>query len=1097
MLGPQHELSIRAHALSQLSAFFIGFKEFRSIIGEIDNSILRGENDASTRGNQRNKGPILLAASSAILLGTSAFAQVLYFDTNGTSANFGSPTTTSQAAWGTWTSSNTVTDWNTSSKGTSATQAWVSGDVADFVSADPTGKGAEITLSGTPISVGGLTYSGDPTTIGGALGTGTGLNFGSGNTTITDAVNAKQIIEAPISGSGTITITTTASGTAGAIDFAGYTDCSASSTSTQFAGFTGNLVATNGYTTPSTSNYGTLYLDSSLGSSSSTITLNPFMELADSYYTSGFYTPSFTLSNAVILNNTNSVAGATYIIAAANGSGGVEHTETYAGVISSNGGPINLQINGNGGDVILGAANTYSGSTYITTVTTSGGGIAQLGVDNAIPASSTLNFGPASGGSPTVGPFDLNGHNLTVAGLSTQTNLTTSNGQGGVDVGNIYNTSTNGNAPNTVTLTVNVPTGTNDFYKGDIGDTNLNVEPFNLNAPFLNSTQAGTNINLVLNGPGTQTLDPVPNQTKGDEYTGKTTVNGGTLVLGRGGNSDPNATYTGGPGVGLPGPYYTLSNSSVGDITVNNGATLASVKSNSTGFVGGSAGNINLLPGSQFLPGTANNVGTFVTNNLTVDSGASMTFDIASNSSFDYVVIQGTLTMDSAGQHTVNINNVGSMLYAGTYTLIQAVNNYFNWDGTNGFVLGTTPTGTGDTFALSIYNNYELQLTVTAPVLQWDPTGQGLASANGTIIEGGGTWTSASQFYDFTATPPGDVSWPDGTTKTAEFGNDATQAGGQVVLGQNIVLGGQLEFGPILAGSNYSIVNASGNNFTLTIAGGINVNNAAATSTTPSAEIDVPIVLSGSQMWNIVPGQFLTVTNTITETDAPTNSDTLTISGGGVLDLTDTSGNTSFANLDIANGTVLLGAYNSLGTVPVTLDGGALEFSGTGTLANTVSITSNGGAIGTTTGTLTINQNLGGATAGTLDIIGSGNTTINGALTVKTFQNSSSGTTTLTNAGNTMTAVTLSSGSLQISAAADLDNAPITLSGGNASLVVPGISALTNNISSGTSASNTLTIDSSAGTTPLTLSGISVGQAELRSRGRSLRSWAPIHSPAC
>ncbi len=82
----------------------------------------------------------------------------------------------------------------------------------------------------------------------------------------------------------------------------------------------------------------------------------------------------------------------------------------------------------------------------------------------------------------------------------------------------------NGNA-STITLS---PVGaTTTTFKGDIGDTNLAINPLNDNVPYSDASQvANTNISLVLNGPSggtgtnTLTLAPVSALPNGNEYTG-------------------------------------------------------------------------------------------------------------------------------------------------------------------------------------------------------------------------------------------------------------------------------------------------------------------------------------------------------------------------------------------------------------------------------------------------------------------------------------------------------------------------------------------------------------------------------------------------
>ena len=419
------------------------------------------------------------------------------------------------------------------------------------------------------------------------------------------------------------------------------------------------------------------------------------------------------------------------------------------------------------------------------------------------PAPSSL-FGPntANGANTaSVAPLDLNGHMMTIAGLATTSTFTNTSAPAPTaaaqtsQIGNIYNT-------NSSAASIVIAGSTSTTYKGDIGDANAAVNPFNSMYPYNGNTTANTNISLTINGPGVLTLAPQVETPSGtvtnfmsDEYSGNTTVNGGGLTFGR-------TNIYGGFGT-APATNYTLSSSN-GTVTVNSGATLSSLPTVYNGasstFVGGSAGTIELKSGSLFTPGGAGTAGVFITNALTFDSGAAMTFDLVNGNTFDTVFIN-SLTLDSSGpNHTININvPTGDTVSPGTYTLI--LTNGINYDGTNGFVMGSEPSN-GDTFNL-INTGSSLQVQVLAPALQWDPSGQGPTSGNNTINEGGGEWTDgtgpdgvpASTFYNFANNT--ETTWSNSTTSQVIVGNDALQNGGQISLGSNIVVNSLLTFGQI------------------------------------------------------------------------------------------------------------------------------------------------------------------------------------------------------------------------------------------------------------------------------------------------------------
>lgn len=158
------------------------------------------------------------------------------------------------------------------------------------------------------------------------------------------------------------------------------------------------------------------------------------------------------------------------------------------------GGANSLSYVGMGGGVVrLNAANTYTGSSDIIR------GIVRLGTDNALPTTTTLKLLTNTVVTETVA-LDLNGHHQTLGGLLH-----------GV-VSNVDNNFiTNSQSDTTATLTVNQ--SANTTYHGRIEG----------------------NLDLIKDGNGTLTLTstynlaaPVATQ---HDYTGKTTIRGGTLAL--------------------------------------------------------------------------------------------------------------------------------------------------------------------------------------------------------------------------------------------------------------------------------------------------------------------------------------------------------------------------------------------------------------------------------------------------------------------------------------------------------------------------------------------------------------------------------------
>ncbi|HZZ43497.1 MAG TPA: dockerin type I domain-containing protein [Tepidisphaeraceae bacterium] len=1056
----------------------------------------------------------LFAAIGALALTAPAFAtSPLYFDTTTAAGLLGGT-----AIW----DAATTKDWSTTTAGVAnGNQVWSAGEtvgVNDFNVASFNGTTAATANVSGIVDLGGINFvSNFANTIGGSGAVGSyALNIGSNNIVISNGVNQKQIIAAPITGSGNITFNETLNGTGGPLDLAG-----------DLTGFTGGITVNNMEPGIGAANTTSLQLDQPLGNPNAIINMGAWTVLTNNnqVINNTVATPlAYTIANPIILNY-NSVAPTTVAgvitnvvvsIGASNGltnagvlgnatfASGTEKIVTFSGAISSGAGvTTDVTIGGPRGQVVLSNPNnTWTGAT--TDVQANTNGLFQMGVDNALPTGTLLGFGAV--GTAAVGPMDLNGHNLTIGGLRTLTTITANNSTGGVDNGNIYNTSlTSGSGGAPVTITV---TGAfNTTYAGDIGDTNLNVNPFNDMAPFTTGTAAAsnahqvvttnTNISLVVNGPGTLTLAPVANQSNGNEYSGPTTVNGGGLSFGRitpyTSGSNPTSTS-----------LYTLTGG--GAVNVMSGATLASVPTtfgSSPTYAGGASGLITLNTGSTLSIGGAAATGVFSTNSMAINAGVNLNFDFGSNSSIFDSLFVGSLTLDPSGTSTVNLGLASGVTFVspGTYTLINA--GTFNVGA--GLTLNSSAMPSGETFTPQFAGN-TYQVIVTAPAVQWDPNGNGaallLGSPSQKPLEGAGTWTNGSStFVNYASTPVSEYTWSNSDAKDVIIGNDNTQAGDIITLGSDITTG-KITFGPIFPLYNYNIT--AGGPYSLTINGGINVSNTAATSTTPSAEIDAPIILGADQTWSVDPGQFLDIKGTVT------GNFNLTKTGTGILDIESAGG--SIASLAVNGGTVLLGAPDSIGaTAPISLNGGGVEFSVDGTPANPISIGALGGSLGAT------NQPGGGApynvtfsadiTGGNpLTAIGTGNTVFNGSITASTFTVSTStsvaggivtlngnntigaisvntGGTLNLNGSNTINTISVTNGTLAAASQASLGGpaTPISLAPATTTTTVtlslPGFSTLGNPINIGTNGSANMTISD---TVPLTLAGVISGNGNIQ-----------------
>jgi fibronectin-binding autotransporter adhesin len=244
----------------------------------------------------------------------------------------------------------------------------------------------------------------------------------------------------------------------------------------------------------------------------------------------GFVATSAVTLNINVLNNSTTSAT---MLGATSG-----QSLSYGGILS---GSAHLQISagasGGAGIVTLSNQNLYQGDTYLNANTN---GVTRIGVDNALPSSTTVFFGQsASGGSAdTGGSLDLNGRALAVAALESATMTR-----------GVANNSTTAS-----TLTIGKASGTNTFG-GVIGlVTNTNL------------TTQNSDIDLVKLGASTQVLEGT------NTFTGSTTISAGSLALS--GSGSINASS----GVSVASGATFTHNSSVAftsALTLTEGASLA------------------------------------------------------------------------------------------------------------------------------------------------------------------------------------------------------------------------------------------------------------------------------------------------------------------------------------------------------------------------------------------------------------------------------------------------------------------------------------------------------------------------------------------
>ncbi len=288
---------------------------------------------------------------------------------------------------------------------------------------------------------------------------------------------------------------------------------------------------------------------------------------------------------------------------------------------------------GYGGSAItsVSAQCTYTGTTMLegngALDSTHGGlltippgtGSLILGVSNALPVATNVEF-DALTGNPTQYPvLDLNGNNTRIGSLTVPPNVT--NQSTAIFIGS------NAGA---ATLTVSGATTPNYGYGGSLVDCPLKV--------FTPSSTASGTLALVKDGPNTLNLSG------SNTYSGGTSIYGGYLQLS---NPNSNASATG-----------------VGPVTVYGGALAGSL-------VGGSAsGAVTVQSGGEIMPGGINASGAPLTlgSTLTMQAGSNLSFVFGAHTS------TGSAQVEAAGALTLptlaNSVTVDLTPQAGLYSVI-------------------------------------------------------------------------------------------------------------------------------------------------------------------------------------------------------------------------------------------------------------------------------------------------------------------------------------------------------------------------------------------------------------------------------------------
>lgn len=394
----------------------------------------------------------------------------------------------------------------------------------------------------------------------------------------------------------------------------------------------------------------------------------------------------FTGSNMAVANHfTLQADSPVFIGSPVSGSSG--NSATFAGNFDLNGktlylrglgvGTITGQITGAGGLTkldtstwLLNQANSYVGPTAVRS------GTLKLGVDNALPSSTSVTLDGATNADSTL---DLNGHSLTVAGLS--------------DVAGTYARRLVNSGSGTPTLTVNNTTACT--FAGTLGDA------------------GHASLNLIKQGGGRLTLAGA------NAYTGATEIQKDAILVVQHGSA-LGSTITG-TSIVTGGQLEVKGGVTVAEpLTLSGGGSSASPWAGALRSVDNGntwSGLITLAPGGNRIGITTNGVFT-LTGGLTGDNGLQFAGNangtiVLSNKPVNIkgslgVVDSTTLRVDVAGNSwsTTGISYGGSLklgindaLPASTVVTLGSANNTHGTLDLNGFnqtIAGLTDQGTGN-----------------------------------------------------------------------------------------------------------------------------------------------------------------------------------------------------------------------------------------------------------------------------------------------------------------------------------------------------------------------------------------------------------------
>ncbi len=681
----------------------------------------------------------------------------------------------------------------------------------------------------------------------------------------------------------------------------------------------------------------------------------------------------------------------------------------YSGVISGTG---SLQKQDTG-IVTLAGANTFSGATSVEAGTLALGSGGSLADTTAVTVSSGATF-QLTAAPETIGSFagagsiSLGSYTLTAGGTDASTTfsgaITGAGGLGKTGSGTLTLTGANTYTGGT-TVSGGILQGNTTSLQGAI--TNNASVVFDQSGP---GTYAG-----VMSGTGAFTKDNVGSLTLSGQntYTGATTINAGTLILGNATGTLHDSTalsIASGGTLELGAASETVGSfAGAGSIVLGSYSLTAGGTNASTSFSGGisgtgglvktGTGTLTLSGANSYSGGTTVSAGTLQGNTTSlqgnISNNASVVFDQSGSGTYSGIMSgTGSLSKQSAGTLTLTGPNTysggttvsGGLLVGDTTSLQGAIvnNAAVTFDQASSGTYAGAMSGTGSftkansgTLTLTGSNTYSGGTTVSAGILQGSTTSlQGNITNNASVVfdqSGAGTYAGTmtgsgalTKLNSGTLTLTGSNTYSGGTTVSA-----GTLQGTTTSLQGNITNNASVVFDQSGAGTYAGTMTGSGaltklNTGTLTLtgpntySGGTTVSAGTLQGTTTSLQgnitnnASVVFDQSGSGTYSgVVSGSgSLTKQNTGTLTLSGANTYTgATTVDAGMLAVGANNSLSAASNLTLNSGTTLALDGYSVQVATFDYHTAIIDF---GATASTNYFLFTGG--GASTGTLTVNH---------------------------------------------------------------------------------------------------------------------------------------------